>query len=550
MNETISRGLVITGFHRSATSATSNYLKNSGLDIGSNLMISNISNVKGHFEDLAVVDIHDSKLRDCGTSWQFHGEIDLNVNSDFLANYIQRRRQTGVDWGVKDPRACLFLEQWNEQLGDDGAFLLIARHWSSCIESLLNRHSREFAFKLPLLDNDNPFAKFWVQPDLAAKMWLAYNKRLVNFAKTYPEKVIVCTQRSLFEGAPLLSMLNSKFSLTLNESADIPYQQELLNDSACESIEHSLSSVVKSELESVWHQLLTLADAKSENEQPSYYSAPQIASQFETEYRNSIETLLKEEDRQKSEYQTKKDIDNLTVPEDLTEQQFISWVKSNKTVTSSRLLDVTLLNYPLSSEVMLAVGRRLQESGCYEQALTVYQLAHSIDTLPPFVFMLMGQCCQKLNNSQLALHFFERALNGNPNNPAFFQAKANYLFELGETQKAKDCLDSGLNKLGHQPAIVLSYARLLMQEEHPTEAINLLENVSTKNEVIQTLLETAKMQKDYRTGLASYHRYVADYLRDKDKIQWLAKTARFISSASAEKDFIARCYSHWENLEK
>jgi hypothetical protein len=44
--------------------------------------------------------------------------------------------------GVKDPRACLFLDDWLEVLQEDGRYLLIVRHWCSCIESLLHRHSR------------------------------------------------------------------------------------------------------------------------------------------------------------------------------------------------------------------------------------------------------------------------------------------------------------------------------------------------------------------------------------------------------------------------
>ena len=55
------KALICTGFHRSATSATANWLFDAGLDLGRNLMTGSISNAKGHYEDIDAVTIHDQQ---------------------------------------------------------------------------------------------------------------------------------------------------------------------------------------------------------------------------------------------------------------------------------------------------------------------------------------------------------------------------------------------------------------------------------------------------------------------------------------------------------
>lgn len=177
----------------------------------------NISNAKGHFEDWDAVLLHDEQLVKNQTSWQFYDDVSLKPEAGFLDSYIQKRSNSSSHWGVKDPRACLFLNEWQQSLGDAGHFLFVARHWSSCIESLLHRHSRDLAYGLPELNRDMVGAKFWIQPELAAKMWLSYNKRLVAFPKEQPQITIVATQRALFEGAPVIQELNTNFGFELNE---------------------------------------------------------------------------------------------------------------------------------------------------------------------------------------------------------------------------------------------------------------------------------------------------------------------------------------------
>jgi hypothetical protein len=83
-----------------------------GLGMGANLMDGNISNAKGHFEDWDAVLLHDEQLFNSETNWQFHDEWELSSDPNFLSAYIKQRSKINTHWGIKDPRNCLFLNEW------------------------------------------------------------------------------------------------------------------------------------------------------------------------------------------------------------------------------------------------------------------------------------------------------------------------------------------------------------------------------------------------------------------------------------------------------
>ncbi|MDO3387341.1 hypothetical protein QWI17_15985 [Gilvimarinus sp. SDUM040013] len=51
----------------------------------------------------------------------------------------------GEHWGMKDPRQCVFLPHWQQVVGDRGRYLVVLRHWSASIQSLLKRSTRDIA---------------------------------------------------------------------------------------------------------------------------------------------------------------------------------------------------------------------------------------------------------------------------------------------------------------------------------------------------------------------------------------------------------------------
>jgi len=141
-------------------------------------------------------------------------------------------------------------------------FLFIIRPWQSCIESLHHRHSR----KLALLTNRSKGAlndRFWHKPYLAAKMWLAYNSRLVSFIKSNREQCLLVTQKALFNGAPVLSSLNKLGNFNLDESAPLPLARSLINDKASLNVSFVTEPSLRKELDDTWKALIEFADDES-----------------------------------------------------------------------------------------------------------------------------------------------------------------------------------------------------------------------------------------------------------------------------------------------
>jgi hypothetical protein len=90
--------LICTGFHRSATSATANYLYDAGFNLGENLVLGHISNAKGHFEDWDMVKLHDEQLTLSGTNLQFHDQCNLTHDSMPFKRYSQERFNHAIHW--------------------------------------------------------------------------------------------------------------------------------------------------------------------------------------------------------------------------------------------------------------------------------------------------------------------------------------------------------------------------------------------------------------------------------------------------------------------
>jgi hypothetical protein len=375
MNKT----LICTGFHRSATKATANYLFDAGLDFGEDLMVGHIGNTKGHFEDWDVVNFHDVFLTNLGTNWQFHEQYELQGNTEKIQQYVQQRNRKSSHWCFKDPRACWFLNDWDHVLGENSYYLFVVRHWSSCIESLLHRHSREIAHKMPELRIDNTDYQFWLKPELAANMWLTYNERILEFIRKNRGKVLLVTQRALFEGAPILEFLNDRFAFKLNTNINSPFVSELLRDQASESVRGSLSYSLCAQLDKVHTELLALSDFKSTDENPIYIKNTCVASEVLGKLYQSINQLNAGSSTAIVSGNRISNIDWLAKFSLLTNtEQVINQLNS----TSKKLLsdiDIARLQciiderYVLNGGVLLAFAKLLMRIDYYELSIRYFQ---------------------------------------------------------------------------------------------------------------------------------------------------------------------------------
>lgn len=131
--------------HRSGTSFLASWLQASGLYIGERLAGATPSNVKGHFEDIDFLELHERMLKDNSATMYMFEQQALEVSEDRLMEadaFISERNEKHELWGFKQPRATLFLDTWKSWL-PRAKYIIALRHPASVINSILRRESNK-----------------------------------------------------------------------------------------------------------------------------------------------------------------------------------------------------------------------------------------------------------------------------------------------------------------------------------------------------------------------------------------------------------------------
>jgi O-antigen biosynthesis protein len=156
--------LLICGMHRSGTSALSRIMNLLGFELGSGLSPAADDNLKGFWEDRAVVVLNQDIFRAIGTTW-YSSELldDQWLNQPQVAELHDRAVRLVEEhfgryplFAVKDPRFSrlfLFWKRVFDELGIKVSMLMAIRHPSEVAESLRLRNQlpREQAYRLWLL---------------------------------------------------------------------------------------------------------------------------------------------------------------------------------------------------------------------------------------------------------------------------------------------------------------------------------------------------------------------------------------------------------------
>lgn len=201
--------ILVSGFHRSGTSLVAKTLSHNGVNMGNDLMGASFANSEGHYEDIPLVNIHDSMLAANGTTWQEYERLSLAAPeflTEKLAHYLTLRQQNrDVLNGAKDPRALFFPTQWQASSRGDIKALFVFRSWQYSVSSLLKRHSRELIQTSSAMTTRPGDIVFWQQPELAAKMWIASAKAMLNWHNKTPANTLIFPLSALITGSEKLS---------------------------------------------------------------------------------------------------------------------------------------------------------------------------------------------------------------------------------------------------------------------------------------------------------------------------------------------------------
>lgn len=210
--------IIIAGFHRSGTSMVTQLLHTAGLFVGDELLGAMPSNPYGHFEDFAIVKLHDRILRDNGVSWQTGAPLTPSISASRwreAARIVTERHIAHEIWGFKDPRACLFLGMWKHLL-PRAKVLVVFRSAVDAAYSLERRHSTQY------FDGEGPaesHLRFWREPDLALRMWIEHNEAVLRFADRHPDDCVAVSFDTVTAGFPLVRFLDARWGLGLDRVA-------------------------------------------------------------------------------------------------------------------------------------------------------------------------------------------------------------------------------------------------------------------------------------------------------------------------------------------
>lgn len=171
--------VLIAGFHRSGTSAIARMIHAAGVHLGDELLGAEPSNPYGHFEDLEVVTMHDNFLQRAGHTWKSTGSAQQpldDASTDELRTFIEQRNSTHKLWGAKDPRLCLYLDEWLS-IAPDAQVVVVIRRPDQSVRSLHMRHSRRHVDTRGIDPSD---LDFWRDPDLGLGLWVHYHQKLLS----------------------------------------------------------------------------------------------------------------------------------------------------------------------------------------------------------------------------------------------------------------------------------------------------------------------------------------------------------------------------------
>lgn len=268
----MSEVLLVSGFHRSATSLTAQWLHHAGISMGAQLVPPHASNPDGHFEDLPVVRMHDRWLQRHRTDWLFHDECALAPDTRLqsaIAAYVSARdaASNGTAWGIKDPRLILALPAWKASLGDRLHLIVLARHWAECLQSLAIRHARELAWHLLPASHQQTHLRPWLDAEACARAWLATARRSIEAASSQPERVQVFTARGVAAAPGLpLALSAAGERLVVGEDSKPELKPSMLHASVDFRMLPPISSALREELDADWQRLLELARLRAPDE--------------------------------------------------------------------------------------------------------------------------------------------------------------------------------------------------------------------------------------------------------------------------------------------
>lgn len=510
--------ILVSGFHRSGTSLVAKTLSMNGVNMGDELMGPSFANKEGHYEDLPLVKIHDAMLAANGTNWQEHSKNTLDSAPflyDKLQSYVEGRQNKNQSiQGAKDPRALFFSKQWNAIANTSVKAILVFRDWQYSVSSLLKRHSRELLQTTSAMDTRPADIKFWKEPELAARMWIASAKAMLAWYENAPNDTIIFPLSALIEGNKTLPDALGKIGLSgslLNASGII--KPDLLHTRIPHSMLEMIPLSLREECDALNHKLYAVLNLEP-NEKVTFFT-PDFRLPCSVEPSKSIQissNLTSTDDKKVSI-----SFSNFTFQEAI--QIINSSSKSNVEFDWEHLLN--------TSAGSAGDFDTLFTTAVKEKMYLVAELAirKALDIQPAsWRWMHLGDLQRRVGKLEEAEKCYQNAKERTPGNATFYARLAEIAVEKGLYSEAISLIQQAKSLDDTKPAIKNAVSRLnqALAREQVATPISKTENDYRSMPVIRHYSEVVEAMTQSTSQGAALDEYMvksAFVLRDNQK--WL-----------------------------
>lgn len=224
--------VLITGMHRSGTSVMAQWLHRCGLHIGDTLLGPGTGNDEGHFEDIDFLLLHqqlllNKGLPDTGLTAELLPPL-TPAEKESLQNVVALKNIVRRQWGWKEPRTCLFLNDYNVLL-PQAFYFVVVRSYNDTVNSLVARVYKTQEEKINRKSGIHKLKWKWfkrksmqqMQQQQAAyflQVWINYCQHILQQLQNVPtEKIIITDCGTLLEkDEAIFLQLTQQWQLTLN----------------------------------------------------------------------------------------------------------------------------------------------------------------------------------------------------------------------------------------------------------------------------------------------------------------------------------------------
>jgi len=532
-----------------------------GMSMGHRLVSAHLSNPDGHFEDIDIVGINDRLLAEAGTDWRFHDETPLpraETSFSALQRYVVARDASHgrAGWGVKDPRISLFLPVWNRLLDSRGRFILVIRHWGGSIQSLFNRHSRVLVEQGMAAgrDRNDDHLSFWVRPGLAARMWIAYSRRLLEFARESQSATLVLPQPVLMNGFNLIEWMNDNWGTKLNLPPSGIVKPSLLTDQLDSAISDMITPMLRAQMESIWQELLEIAGMSLGFEPSAAIFQPHWVQ------RRPDPLLVRCVDR----VQALALRVTAPIPEVLPDAPVLddTWTiedvrkqlqrPSSLPTTSLAKLEAWLeANAAEDAACWQDLGIRALRESAFDMAERAFFRAAATGRAAAALWLYLGQLYERTRAFDRAEYHYREAIRRNKRNTYFVVTLAKLLVVLYRNEEALELLEEHISASGH-PALVVLWTQFMTELGRHDEAkvrVQTLQKQFPQHEAEWLrLLAILELPFNAQRARQSLNDVVRRGMNVEDLPLALAQILSHVDSSAAFRDLAERMIEHWRGI--